>query len=186
MGLNCYIISYDAGLGEQSIARLDSASSLQSARCSHRSSQCERPQRCRELRADWELQCGLTGISSARERPRARVPAICGSWILVSLPVWSLSAIWRGFQKLLPIAYISFLDGLQPIQTHCKHRISNCSAHFQLPVELYVRATGDRMVHAPRCGALAPSCTLHRRCRALLCTILHRHLGARATGCTGT
>ena len=91
-------------------------------------------QRCRELRADWELQCV---IRSARERPRARVPVMCGSWILVSLPVWSLSAIWRGFQKLLPIACISFLDGLQPIQTHCKHRISNCSAHFQLPVELY-------------------------------------------------
>ena len=82
-----YIISFHAGLGEQSIARLDSASSLQSARCSHRSSQCERPQRCRELRADWELQCV---IRSARERPRARVPVMCGSWILVSLPVWSL------------------------------------------------------------------------------------------------
>jgi hypothetical protein len=47
-------------------------------------------------------------------------------------------------------------------------------------------ATGDRTVHAPRCGALAPSCTLHRRCRPLLCTVLHRHRGASTPGCTGT
>eukprot|EP00964_Phaeocystis_antarctica_P058299 scaffold34578_cov32-Phaeocystis_antarctica.AAC.1 len=51
---------------------------------------------------------------------------------------------------------------------------------------IYTRATGDRTVHAPRCGALAPSCTLHRRCRPLLCTVLHLHLGASAPGCTGT
>ena len=35
-------------------------------------------------------------------------------------------------------------------------------------------------------GALAPSCTLHRRCRPLFCTVLHLHLGAGAPGCTGT
>ena len=28
----------------------------------------------------------------------------------------------------------------------------------KLTIKLYVPATGDRTVHAPRCGALAPSC----------------------------
>ena len=74
------------------------------------------------------------------------------------------------FQKHLPIAFLSFLDGLEPIQTLRKHRIS---AYFQFRAVLVAHLGCPPWSLA---GALAPSCTLQRRCR-WLCS---------APSCSGT
>ena len=70
----------------------------------------------------------------------------------------------------LPIAFLSFLDGLEPIQTLRKHRIS---AYFQFRAVLVAHLGCPPWSLA---GALAPSCTLQRRCR-WLCS---------APSCSGT
>ena len=56
-------------------------------------------------------------------QPPAASSSACDVWF------WSLSVlvaernnnIRRGFQKLLPIAFLSFLDGLEPIQSRCEY-----------------------------------------------------------------
>ena len=86
----------------------------------------------------------------------------------------------------LPIAFLSFLDGLEPIQTLRKHRIS---AYFQFRAVLVAHLGCPPW--SPLAGALAPSCTLQRRCRWLCSapscsgTMYERHRLHPAAGGTG-
>ena len=73
----------------------------------------------------------------------------------------------------LPIAFLSFLDGLEPIQTLRKHRIS---AYFQFRA---VRSWSPTLVTHTLVAACRSACTeLHLTAKvqvAVLCTVLLRH-----------
>ena len=85
----------------------------------------------------------------------------------------------------LPIAFLSFLDGLEPIQTPRKHRIS---AYFQFRAVLVAhlgrphlgRCLPERLHRAAPYSEGAGGCALHRPAQAPMYERhrLHPHLGA--------
>lgn len=170
------------------IARPKQRLTCRDAAAPHRSSQCRRPQHHQELRADCELLCV---IRSARDRLPAQQPATssstCDLWSWL-LPVWSLSAIRRASRSTLANRVLKSWMGLSP----SRHSVNTVSVRISNSVPCGLgRPPWSPTPWSPLAGALAPSCTLQRRCRWLCSapscsgTMYERHRLHPAAGGTG-